>query len=101
CRVIPEICTLLLRETYNNLGRISSILVHFGFHFLRNQNAFQYLKPFPSKVPFPEIVNPSTLSAFTRAGKYFTDCPSILVSTTLKSLISSLPFNFAPSSKYK
>ena len=50
-------------------GRISSILVQSGFIERRNQNDFQYRSPFPFNVPFPEIVNPSSPSAFTKAMK--------------------------------
>jgi len=52
-------------------------------------------------VPFPEIVNPSTLSAFTNAAKYDKLCPSMRVSIIGKLLISSLPFKMASSSRYR
>ena len=39
-----------------------------GAH-LEPKNDFQYRSPFPFKVPFPEIVNPSSPSAFTKAIK--------------------------------
>jgi len=65
-------------------GRISSILVQSGFIERRNQNDFQYRSPFPFNVPFPEIVNPSSPSAFTKAMKYFKVCPSIRVIFTGK-----------------
>ena len=52
-------------------------------------------------VPFPEIVNPSALSAFTNAAKYDKLCPSMRVSIIGKLLISSLPFKTASSSRYR
>ena len=77
------------------------MLVHFGITCRRSQNDFQYLCPLPLIVPLPEIVNPFTLSALTRAAKYFRLCPSMRVLTMAKLLMSSLPFNTEPSSIYR
>ena len=50
-------------------SRCSSLLVHCGFQLRRSQKAFHERRPFPSIVPGPHIVNPSSPSALIKAVK--------------------------------